>query len=132
MELTEAGRTEKPVCPHCKKSLIEEKSIKLKVDRGDKEGFLMLSPYLNIFTSRSTIRLPEDKLIADIKCMHCNHSLMIEEEKCHECGSKTARILVGASRRLVDFHVCSKKGCTWHGLSREDMDGIRLEQSLEW
>jgi len=119
-------------CPHCKKSLIEENSIKLKVDRGDKSGFLMLSPYLNIFTSRSTIRLPEDKLIADIKCMHCDHSLMMEEQKCNDCGSETARIVVGATSRLVDFYICSKKGCTWHGLSREDMGDIRLEESLEW
>ena len=41
-------------------------------------------------------------------------------------------MVVGATSRLVDFYVCSKKGCTWHGLSREDMNDIRLEQSLEW
>ena len=40
--------------------------------------------------------------------------------------------LSGLQVGLVDFHICSKKGCTWHGLSREDMDDIRLEQSLEW
>lgn len=131
-ELMKTGSFLMTYCPNCKKSLIEENSIKLKVDRGDKTGYLMLSPYLNIFTSRSTIRLPEDKLIGDIKCIHCDHSLMMEEEKCHECGSETARVVVGATRRLMDFYICSKKGCTWHGLSREDMDDIRLEESLEW
>jgi len=131
-ELMKSGTFLMSYCPHCKKSLIEENSIKLKVARGAKSGYLMLSPYLNIFTSRSTIRLPEDKLIEDIKCIHCDHSLMMEEKKCLECGSETARVVVGATSRLMDFYICSKKGCTWHGLSREDMDDIRLEESLEW
>lgn len=132
VELVKSGTYLKSYCPHCKKSLIEDNSVKLKVDRGDKSGFLMLSPYLNIFTSRSTIRLPEDKLLADIKCPHCDHSLMMDEQKCQECGSDTSRIVVGATSRLVDFYICSKKGCTWHGLSREDLNDIRLEESLEW
>ena len=119
-------------CPHCKDSLIEENSIKLKVDRGTKSGFLVLSPYLNIFTSRSTIRLPEDETIEDIKCIHCDHSLIMDEQKCKECGSDTARVMVGATRRLVDFYICSRKGCTWHGVSREDLNAIRLKGSLEW
>lgn len=119
-------------CPHCRNSLIEEDSIKLKVDRGDREGFLMLSPYLNIFTSRSTIRIPEDKILSDIRCFHCNEPLVISGENCEECGNQVVHLVVGATSRLVDFYVCSKKGCTWHGLSREDLNDIRLEQSMEW
>jgi hypothetical protein len=132
IELVKTGTFLRSYCPHCNKSLIEENTIKLKVDRGAKSGYLMLSPYYNVFTSKSTIRLFEDKLIEDIKCIHCDHSLMMEERKCLECGSDTARIVVRASSRMVDFHICSKKGCTWHGLSREDMNDIRLEQSFEW
>lgn len=132
IETMRTGTFLKSYCPHCKKSLIEDWSIKLKVDRGDKEGLLMLSPYLNIFTSRSTIRLPEDELIANILCPHCNHSLVIPGEECGECGSQVARIVVGATSRLVDFYICTRKGCTWHGLSREDVDDIRLEGSIEW
>ena len=92
----------------------------------------MLSPYLNVFTSRSTIRLSEDQIMANIRCFHCDQSLEILDEVCGECGSRVARVLVGAKRKLVDFYICAKKGCTWHGLSREDMNFIRLEQSLEW
>jgi hypothetical protein len=132
IEIMRTGTFLKSYCPHCKKSLIEKGSVKLKVDRGDKEGYLMLSPYLNIFTSRSTIRLPEDQPIENIICFHCGYSLMIPGEKCGACGSEVARIVVGATSRLVDFYICSKKGCTWHGLSREDLDDIRLEGSLEW
>ena len=132
IEIMRSGTFLQTYCPHCKKSLIQEGSIKLKIDRGDKEGYLMLSPYLNVFTSRSTIRLTEDQIISNIRCFHCDESLGVQDEVCGECGSRVARVVVGATSRLVDFYVCSKKGCTWHGLSREDMDDIRLEQSLEW
>lgn len=132
IEIMRSGTFLQSYCPHCKKSLIQEGSIKLKIDRGSKEGFLMLSPYLNIFTSRSTIRLTEDEIMANIRCFHCNESLEITGEVCGKCGSLVARVVVGAASRLVDFYICAKKGCTWHGLSREDMDDIRLEQSLEW
>jgi hypothetical protein len=131
-EIMRSGTFLQSYCPHCKKTLIEEGSIKLKIDRGDKEGFLMLSPYLNVFTSRSTIRLTEDQIISNIRCFHCDESLGIPDEVCGDCGSRVARVVVGATSRLVDFYICSKKGCTWHGLSRQDMDDIRLEQSMEW
>jgi len=131
-ELVRTGTFLHTYCPHCKKSLIEEGSVKLKIDRGDKEGYLMLSPYLNVFTSRSTIRLTEDQILANIRCFHCDQSLETTDFECGECGSRVARMVVGATSRLVDFYVCSRKGCTWHGLSREDMNDIRLEQSLEW
>jgi ssDNA-binding Zn-finger/Zn-ribbon topoisomerase 1 len=132
IETLHSGTFLRTYCPYCKKSLIQDGSVKLKVDRGSKEGFIMLSPYLNVFTSRSTIRLSEDEIVANIRCPHCNQTLEIPDEECGECGSRVARMLVEATNRLVDFYVCSKKGCTWHGLSREDMNDIRLEQSLEW
>jgi hypothetical protein len=131
-ELMRTGTFLMTYCPHCRKSLIEENYIKLKVDRGDKTGYLMLSPYLNVFTSKSTIRLPEDLQIKDIKCVHCDQSLMMKDQVCEECGSETAKVLVGVTSRLVDFYICSRKGCTWHGLSVQDMNDIRLEESLEW
>jgi hypothetical protein len=131
-ELMRTGTFLMTYCPHCNKSLVVGNSVKLQVDRGDKTGYLMLSPYLNIFTSKSTIRLPEDQRIADLKCIHCDQSLMMKDQVCEECGSETAKVLVGATSRLVDFYICSRKGCTWHGLSVQDMNDIRLEESLEW
>jgi hypothetical protein len=132
IEIMKTGTFLQTYCPHCKKSLIDQRSIKLKVDREKDSGFLMLSPYLNIFTSRSTIRIPEDEFIGDIKCFHCDQTLILNDLKCEECGSEVARVVVGSTRRLVNFHICSKKGCRWHGLSKEDMNDIRLEESLEW
>ncbi len=132
IEIMRTGTFLQGYCPHCKETLIERGSIKLKVDREQDTGFLLLSPYLNVFTSRSTILLPEDQNIGDIKCYHCDTSLMVDDIKCEECGSEVFRIVLTAASRLVDFHICSKKGCRWHGLSKEDLHYLRLEDSMEY
>lgn len=132
VEIMRTGTFLQTYCPHCKKSLIEKGSIKLHIHRGEERGHLMLSPYLNVFTSKTTIRIPEDEFIGDLYCIHCHKPLMVEGGKCEECGSEIAKLVVSASKRLVDFHICAKKGCRWHGLSQEDLNDIRLEDSLEW
>ena len=132
VEIMKTGTFLHSYCPHCKKSLIDKGTIKLHLHRGDKRGFIMLSPYLNVFTSKTTLRVPEDEFIGDLFCIHCHKSLLVEGGKCGECGSEIAKITVSARKRLVDFHICGKKGCRWHGLSKEDMNDIRLEDSLEW
>jgi Zn finger protein HypA/HybF involved in hydrogenase expression len=130
-EIIETGTFLQSYCPHCRKSLIENDLLKLKIISGE-EGFLLLSPYLNSFTSKSTIFLPEDKPVTDIQCFHCNTSLLDKEIGCGKCGSPTAKINVSASSKLIDFYICTKKGCRWHGLSEEDLYSIRLEESDEW
>ena len=65
-EILESGTFLQSYCPHCRKSLIENDLLKLKIINGE-EGYLLLSPYLNSFTSKSTIYLPEDKPVTDIK-----------------------------------------------------------------
>ncbi|UCG27441.1 MAG: hypothetical protein JSV24_10765 [Bacteroidales bacterium] len=132
LEIIRSGTFLQSYCPHCKKSLIEEGSIKFKVKRGKEKGFIMLSPYLNIFTSRSTILLPEDQIIEDISCPKCNKSLVLKDQKCGECASEIFQIEISARKKLIDFYICSRKGCRWHGLSREDLNEIRLEDSKEW
>lgn len=130
-EIIESGSFLQSYCPHCRKSLIENDLLKLKIINGE-EGYLLLSPYLNSFTSKSTIYLPEDKPVTDIKCFHCNTSLVEKEKGCGKCGSRTAKINVSASSKLIDFYICTKKGCRWHGLSEEDLYSIKLEESDEW
>ncbi|MEZ5084012.1 MAG: hypothetical protein R2750_11275 [Bacteroidales bacterium] len=130
-EIIETGTFLQSYCPHCRKSLIVNDMLKLKIINGE-EGFLLLSPYLNSFTSKSTIFLPEDKAVSDIKCFHCNTSLVETNKSCGSCKSPIARINVSASMKLVDFYLCTKKGCRWHGLSEEDLYSINLEESDEW
>jgi len=130
-EIIETGTFLQSYCPHCRKSLIENDMLKLKIINGD-EGYLLLSPYLNSFTTKSTIFLPEDKAVSDIKCYHCDNSLIIEDKKCGKCNSPIAKINVSASSKLIDFYICTKKGCKWHGLSEDDLYSIKLEESDEW
>ena len=117
---------------HSNKTLIKDGTLKFKVDRKGETGFLELSPYLNVFTSRSTLFLKEGENIGDIKCFHCDTSLADKDQKCEECNSDVARIHLSARTKLINFYICSKKGCQWHGLSKEDLKEIKLEDSLEW
>ena len=130
-EIIESGTFLQSYCPHCRKSLIENDMLKLKIINGE-EGFLLLSPYLNSFTSKSTIFLPEDKAVTDIKCHHCDKSLVVTDKTCGKCGSPISKINVSASSKLIDFYICTKKGCKWHGLSEEDLYSIKMEESDEW
>jgi len=129
-EILETGTFLNTYCPHCRKSLIENDMLKLKIINGG-EGYLMLSPYLNVFTSKSTIFLSEDKTVSDLKCFHCDKSL-ITEKLCEKCGSPAAKISISARTKFIDFYICTKKGCKWHGLHEEDLYEIRLEDSDEW
>nr|NQU91057.1 hypothetical protein [Bacteroidota bacterium] len=130
-EIIETGTFLAAYCPHCKKSLIENEMLRLKISNGE-EGELLLSPYLNVFTSKSTIFLPEDKTVKDLKCFHCDKSLIVKDKDCGKCGSPVASISLSARTKLIDFYICTKKGCKWHGLEEADLYEIRLEDSDEW
>lgn len=130
-EILESGTFLQTYCPHCHKSLIEDDMLKLKIEN-DEKGILMLSPYLNVFTSESTMILPDDKSVDKVSCPHCSKCLIDEERTCDKCGSKVAKVSVSARTKLIDFYLCTKKGCKWHGLTNDDYEDIRLEDSLEW
>ncbi len=130
-EILETGTFLQSYCPHCKKSLIEDDMLKVKITNGE-EGVLMLSPYFNVFSSKSTIYLSEDKTVKDLKCIHCDTSLIVEDRVCETCKSPVAKINISARTKLIDFYICTRKGCKWHGLNEDDLYNIRLEDSLEW
>ncbi len=130
-EIIESGTFLQTYCPHCKKSLLEDGMLKVKILNGE-SGFLMLSPYLNVFSSKSTVFLPEDKTIENVSCPHCDKTLISKDKECGKCGSPVAKIAVSARTKLLDFYLCTKKGCKWHGLSEEDLFDIRLDDSDEW
>jgi hypothetical protein len=120
-------------CPLCKKTLIDSNMLKLRIVKENNEsGFMMLSPYLNVYTTKTTIVLPEDKIIGDIKCFHCDSSLIVKDKSCGKCGSPAARLSVSVLTRMIDFYICSKKGCRWHGLNEKDINFIELEDRQNW
>lgn len=133
VEIIESGTFLNTYCPRCDKSLIEKGLVKIKVvSDKDEAGFVFLSPYLNVFTSKSTVFLKENQVAKQIMCPHCDESLIDPEKNCKECNSPAAKISVSARTKLIDFYICSKKGCSWHGLSDDDLHDIELEDSLEW
>lgn len=132
-EIIESGAFLYAYCPHCRRSLIESDMLKLQLINDKNEtGFVMLSPYLNVFSSKSTVFLAEGKPVGDLQCFHCGESLMVSGKECEVCHSPVAAISISARSKLIDFYICSKKGCRWHGLSEDDINEIKLEDSLEW
>ena len=82
-EIIETGTHLQTYCPYCEKSLEGNDLIKLTIVNSKSEtGYIMLSPYMNVFTSKSTIFLPEDKAVKDVQCPHCSKSLKDLEKKC--------------------------------------------------
>lgn len=132
-EIIKTGAFLRAYCPQCRKTLIEGNILKLRIVREDNEsGFLMLSPYLNVYTSKSTIFLSEGKSIGDMKCFHCDASLIVKDKNCDKCGYPTAKIFISVLTKMIDFYICSKKGCRWHGLNDEDINYIELEDRENW
>jgi predicted RNA-binding Zn-ribbon protein involved in translation (DUF1610 family) len=132
-ELLESGTYLQSYCPHCRNTLIDGGKVRLTIQsRNGEEGLLELSPYLNVFDHHASIQLPDDDSVADILCPKCGHSLMVEDRNCPKCDGKLAMIQVAATSKMVDFHICTKKGCPWHGLSDSDLQQIMLEDSPEW
>jgi len=131
LEIISTGTFLHAYCPHCKRSLIEDELLKLKVIQ-EESGYVLVSPYLNVFSTKSTIYLPEEQPISEIACPHCEKTLIESSHVCGKCGSPAARIAVSARTKLIDFYICTKKGCRWHGLNEDDMFNIKLEDSIEW
>ena len=131
-EIIKSGAFLRTYCPHCEESLLEDNQVRFKVVAKEGTGVLNLSPYLNVFNHESTIHIPEGEVAIDIKCPECDSSLLITNQKCELCDSNIVGIYVAAISKLIDFYFCSKKGCQWHGLSKEDINDIVLEDSREW
>ncbi len=120
-------------CPYCSKSLNESNSVRLRVvNHLGEEGELRISPYLNVFTNESTIKVPDQVSVRDIRCVHCGKSLIIEDRRCPECESMIAGIKILAVNNKIDFYICSRKGCFWHGLNEREIQDVILEDSEEW
>ncbi|MHA1243228.1 MAG: class I tRNA ligase family protein [Candidatus Heimdallarchaeota archaeon] len=132
IEVIPSGSYLRSYCPHCEESLIDNHEVKLKVISKSGEGILVLSPYLNVFTTKSTIDIQEGEVLQDVKCSHCDTSLFIKDDKCELCSSKIIGMHVAAVSKIIDFFICSKKGCLWHGMDDSDITDIILEDSREW
>lgn len=133
LEMLRTGTKLQCFCPNCGDNMVQGEDLRVRVaDRSGKTGELKLSPYLNVFRSESSLFLPPGEEVQDMICPRCNRSLWADREHCGLCGSRVAKFRVRASVLDVDFYVCMRKECHWHGLSEEARRRIILDESMEW
>jgi len=118
-------------CPHCHQALnlfdpaSRQIWLRLTVSSDGNKGELLLSPRFDVFERQSSVELREGQVVDDISCPHCGVSLVEPQGVCDECESPAARLVVSAQSKLVDFSICTKVGCHWHGMSRADKAKIK-------
>lgn len=126
--LLRAGTCLLTYCPYCRRSLLAEGAWKFSITRGDGQaGQLYLSPYLNDFTHTTSLPLEEGAVLADLRCFHCNSTLRQPEQPCPRCAAPTATTMVASPGKLIEFRICTRKGCRWHGVSRDDVASVELD-----
>ncbi len=120
-------------CPKCNKSLIQDNMVCLIAMNNDgTEGTLELSPYLNVHDRHSDLKIKPGAELKDLKCPHCEQSIVYPDKKCDRCNSSTAQFLVAAVHQKVPVFICLKEGCHWHGMKPEDEQLLILDSSDEW
>lgn len=117
-------------CPHCHEALNvldpQERRVwvRLGVSADSHKGVLLLSPEVEDFERRSDVELREGTVVEDLTCSHCGRSL-VEQRTCDECGSPAARLVFYVHSRPVDYYICTRVGCHWHGMTRADRARIK-------
>lgn len=88
---------------------------------------MKLSPYLDVFDKQLSVPIKEKENLEDFICPSCDKSLISKEQKCGECNSDVAEIIISAYSSLIPFFICSRMGCEWHGLTKADERRIKLK-----
>jgi len=131
-----AGTELSTFCPHCHQALnvfdpaTRKIWVRLAVSVHGANGELLLSPQFDVFERQADIELSEGIVVDDLSCPRCGESL-VEQQACEECGSPAARLVIYAQSKLVDFSICTKVGCHWHGMSRADQAKIKPKVSRQ-
>ncbi len=117
-------------CPACDAELTHGDWVHLTAVAADGSlAVLQLSPRFNVFDKRTALRLQTGTLVEDLRCPHCERSLMSKQESCVACGAPAAGLRIIAYDVAVDLLVCSRVGCTWHGLTGKDRERLDLEEA---
>jgi hypothetical protein len=117
-------------CPACGADLIENLRINFLVTTATGEaGRMKLSPRFNVFEESATIELVTGTVVADLRCPHCEASLLVPDKQCSECGATALKLRISAVHQDFDLYLCTKVGCHWHDVSDDDRRRLVLEQS---
>ncbi len=120
-------------CPFCETELTRDDVLTLEViDPQGNRGSLELNPRLNVYHSRTRLKIPEGMEVKDLICPECHKSLIVKGMKCENGDARVAGLLVGVSNLRVPFYICTRAGCHWHAIDPADKTRIILEDSNEW
>ena len=121
-------------CPHCEKGLNEQgKAVFRIVNKRGEEGISRVSPYLNVLDRESTIHVDDDEVLTDVRCPHCNVSLIEPDHVCKEDKCKMVKFNVSvADSRKLSITLCVRRTCRWYLMSDEDNERLILRDSHEW
>jgi glutamate synthase (NADPH) small chain len=109
-------------CPTCHESLniVEPKTkrvwIGLDVVADGTSCRLLLNPKLAVFDRVDYCNLEQGKISDDVLCMHCHGSLLERDRLCEDCEAPVATFDVSVRSRLIPLSICTRTGCSWHGI----------------
>ena len=121
-------------CPECGASLNQDgKAVFRIVNMQGDEGISRVSPYLNVLDRESTIHVDNDEELADVRCPHCDVSLIAKDQLCKKDHSKMVRFQVSVSDSIrLMVTLCVRRSCRWYSMSDEDNERLILRDSHEW
>ncbi len=121
-------------CPHCEKGLNEDdKAVFQIINSQGKVGISRVSPYLNVLDRESTIHVEDDEELADVRCPHCQVSLIVKDRLCKLDDCKLMWFYVSISNSIkLKLVVCIRRTCRWYEMSKEDNERLILRESHEW
>lgn len=121
-------------CPHCDKGLNEgDKAVFQIINNQGQVGISRVSPYLNVLDRESTIHVEDDEELADVRCPHCQVSLIVQDRLCKIDNCKLTGFNVSISNSIkLKLVVCIRRTCRWFEMSEEDNERLILRDSHEW
>ena len=121
-------------CPHCAKGLNDgDKAVLEIVDNQGQVGPGVAAAYLNVLEQETSILFDEDEDLIDVRCPHCQASLLEERRVCKEDGCKLIGLHVSISdSKKLKLISCIRRSCRWYEMSEEDNERLILRDSHEW
>ena len=103
-------------CPYCKQSFMDDDrridgypTVKVIIQKGNKQGFLYLSSIYGSYNIISEIDIPIDEIVL-FSCLHCQSSLLTKN-LCDKCN---APMISFELRHGGKVQICSRRGCKKH------------------
>lgn len=103
-------------CPYCKRSFMDDDrridgypTVKVIIQKGNKQGFLYLSSIYGSYNIISEIDVPMDEIVL-FSCPHCQSSLLTKN-LCDKCN---VPMISFELRNGGKVQICSRRGCKKH------------------